>query len=72
MSEYCKHCETEFTEDRIDYACCDGMRVEQLEKENNDLKSSLLLIMKEIKSSNKPRIDILNDIMSISKKALKK
>lgn len=71
MSDSCKHCETEFTEDRIDYACCDGMRVEQLEKENNDLKQSHVLIIREVEFSTKSRINILNDIYDISKKAVK-
>lgn len=44
----------------------------KMEAESNELKSAHLLIIQEIRQSNKERINILNDVMSIAKEAIKK
>lgn len=46
--------------------------MDKMEKETNDLKQAHVLIIREVKFSTKSRINILNDIYDISKKALKK
>ncbi len=45
--------------------------MDKMEAETNDLKQSHVLIIREVEFSTKSRINILNDIRDIAKKAVK-